>query len=105
MLSGSSGMAHQFSVEKAALESHRFNTPPHPAPSGILLMNDYWIAMVTFYAVPCPITLEAEQSNCLGAANAGKSANSIATGMKKKIFTKWGLMPFYRSIGAFPFSW
>lgn len=77
-------MAHHFSVEKAALESHRFNTLPHPAPSGALLRNDYWIAMVTFYAVPCPVALEAEQSNRLGAANAGKSANSIATGMEKK---------------------
>lgn len=77
-------MVPHFSVEKAALESHRFNTPPHPAPSGVLLMNDYWIAMVTFYAFPCPIALEAEQSNCLGAANAGKSANSIATGMEEK---------------------
>lgn len=84
MLSGSFGMAHHFSVEKAAPESHSFNTPPHPAPSGVLSMNDYWIAMVTFCAFPCPMALEAEQSSCLSAGNAGKSANSIATGMEKK---------------------
>lgn len=76
-------MAHHFNVEKPALESHGL-TPLHPTPSGVLLMNDYWIAMGTIYAFPCSIALEAEQSNCLGAANVGKGANSIATGMGKK---------------------
>lgn len=94
-------MAHHFSVEKAVPESRGFNTPPRPAPSGVLSMNDYWIAMVTFYAFPCPIALETEQSNCLGAANAGKSANSIAAGMEKKNLYKMGPGAFLQKYQSF----
>lgn len=67
-------------------------------------MNEYWIAMVTFYAFPCPMALEAEQSSCLGAGNTGRSANSIATGMEKKNLYKMGPDAFlqkYRSFSIF----
>jgi hypothetical protein len=59
-------------------------------------MNSEGIAMVTFYAFPCPVVLETAQTNCLVLPELER----MQTRPKKKIFAKWGLMFFYSGFGT-----